>query len=122
MENLELSGILSTFAETKPRLILLKLAMTKIIKHIKIAGVQFAVNPPSAVVAVIVAVPAATAVTRPLALTVATELLVEVQLTFLFDALAGAMVALSCAVAPLRMRKELLSRLTPVTEITAAVS
>lgn len=45
MENLELSGILSTFAETKPRLFLLKLAMTKIIKHIKIAGVQFAVNP-----------------------------------------------------------------------------
>ena len=84
--------------------------------------VQFAVNPPSAVVAVIVAVPKFTAVTRPLALTVATELSLEVQLIFLFDALAGAMVALNGMDAPKRMRRDGYSRLTPVTGTNAAVS
>ena len=51
--------------------------------------VQFALNPPSAVVTVMTAVPAATAVTRPLELTVAAAVLLEDQFTARFDALDG---------------------------------
>ena len=56
---------------------------------------------PSVVVAVIVAVPLATAVTRPVLLTVATAVLLLVQVTFLFVAISGVIVALSCNVFPL---------------------
>jgi hypothetical protein len=44
---------------------------------------------PSSVVTVIVAVPASTAVTVPLALTVATDVLLLVHVTFLFVAFDG---------------------------------
>jgi hypothetical protein len=59
---------------------------------------QIAVFPPSAVVAVIVVLPAAIAVTNPLLFTVATAALLEVQLTFLFVAFEGLTVAVSCVV------------------------
>ena len=52
---------------------------------------------PLDVVAVIVAVPAETAVTTPFD-TVATELSLDVQTTVLFVAFAGVTVAVSCAV------------------------
>ena len=50
---------------------------------------------PSAVFAVIVALPLATAVTKPVLLTVATAVLLLVQVTPLFEALLGETVALS---------------------------
>ena len=59
-----------------------------------------AVKPPSWVVTVMVALPAATAVTSPEEFTVATEVLPDVQLTVLFVALEGATVAVSCCVPP----------------------
>ena len=56
---------------------------------------------PSEVVAVIVAVPRIFAVTRPVLLTVATSVLLEVQVTAVLLALLGATVAVSCRVSPL---------------------
>ena len=56
---------------------------------------------PSVVVAVIVAVPLATAVTRPVLLTVATAVLLLCHITLLSVALLGVTVALSCNVFPL---------------------
>ena len=53
---------------------------------------------PSVVVAVITAMPTALAVTRPLLLTVATLVLLEVHVTVLFVVLLGVMVAESCRV------------------------
>ena len=61
---------------------------------------QDAVKLPSAVVAVIVALPAATAVTVPLFETVATEVLLEVHVTVLFAASLGVTVAVRLPVAP----------------------
>ena len=55
---------------------------------------------PSAVFAVIVALPLDTAVTKPVLLTVATEVLLLVQVTLLSVALLGVTVALSCKVCP----------------------
>ena len=55
---------------------------------------------PSAVVAVIVAVPLATAVTTPVLLTVATDVLLLAHVTFLLVALAGVTVAVSMDVCP----------------------
>jgi hypothetical protein len=60
---------------------------------------QVAVLPPSTVVTVIVAEPAATALTVPL-LTVATPVLLESHATFLFDALPGETVATRVAEPP----------------------
>src|SRR5687767_5578428 len=59
-----------------------------------------AVLPPSCVVTVIVALPAATPVTRPLLLTVATEELLVDHVTVLFVALEGDTVAVNCCVEP----------------------
>ena len=57
---------------------------------------QVSVKPPSAVVAVMVAEPAATAVTRPVVLlTVAAAVLLEDHVTFLLVAVAGTTVAVS---------------------------
>jgi hypothetical protein len=55
---------------------------------------------PSWVVTVIVALPVATPVTTPLEFTVATAVLFELQVTVLFEAFAGATVAVSCVVEP----------------------
>lgn len=65
-----------------------------------IVSAQDATKLPSFVVTVIVAEPADTPVTRPLALTVARELLEEDHTTLLIVAFVGATVAVSCRVAP----------------------
>jgi len=71
---------------------------------------------PSLVVTVIVALPAATAVTRPVELTVATEVLLDDQVTAVLVALLGAMVAVSCCVAPVANVADVGLTVTPVTE------
>ena len=68
--------------------------------------------------AVIVAVPADTAVTRPVVETVATESELDVQLTFLFVAFDGLTVAVSCPVSPSVNDISDVFNETPVTEIT----
>jgi hypothetical protein len=65
-----------------------------------IVRAQVAVLLPSAVLAVIVAEPADTAVTRPEESTVARKVLEEDHDTVLFVALVGATVAVSCRVSP----------------------
>ena len=70
---------------------------------------------PSVVVAVIVAVPFDLAVTRPLASTVATAVLLLVHVTDLFVALVGNTVAVSCVVWFIEVNDNVvLSRLTEV--------
>ena len=64
---------------------------------------QVAVLPPSAVVTVIVEIPAATAVTTPLLLTVATPVLLDDQLTDWFVAFEGDTVAVSVGYCQLLM-------------------
>jgi hypothetical protein len=59
------------------------------------------VNEPSTVVAVIVAEPTPTAVTKPEELTVNTLSSEELQFTFLLVALAGDNVAVNCCVLPM---------------------
>jgi hypothetical protein len=82
---------------------------------------QVAVLFPSAVVTVIVAVPADTAVTVPPD-TVATEELLVVQLTVLFVALLGLTVAVRVSVPPAVKERLVLLRLTLVTGTGAAVA
>ena len=77
---------------------------------------------PSAVVTVIVALPAALAVTTPEAETVATSVLLDDQVTSLFVAFSGVTVAVSVAVSPSVRVNEVLSRLTPVTETVFALT
>ncbi len=77
--------------------------------------VQVAVKPPSAVFTVIVVVPAATPVTTPAELTVATEVLLLVHVTLLLVALAGDTVAVSVAVPPTDMLAVAGVTVTPVT-------
>jgi hypothetical protein len=81
-----------------------------------------AVFPPSAVFAVIVALPAAFPVTEPAELTVATAVLLLVHATVLFAAFDGATVALIAALAPTLTDNFVLSRLTPVTAIGFTVT
>ena len=75
---------------------------------------------PSFVVTVIVAVPAAFAVTTPEEETVATEDLFDDQVTDLSVALDGVTVAVSVCLSPTVKERDVLSRLTPVTETVAA--
>ncbi len=75
---------------------------------------QVAVLPPSAVVTVMVAVPVPTAVTFPLASTVATAGLLEVHVTDLLSASAGATVAVSCSELPTVRDSSVLFSVTPV--------
>ena len=82
--------------------------------------VQVAVFDPSVVVTVIVAVPAAFAVTTPLEDTDATEVLLEDHVTDLSVALDGNTVAVKVSVSPTVMERELLFRLTLVTDTFAA--
>lgn len=83
---------------------------------------QLAVFPPSEVFTVTVAVPVALAVTTPLDETVATDVLLEDQVTVLLVALEGLTVAFNVPVFPTRRLIEVLSRETPVTETFAAVT
>ena len=76
---------------------------------------QVAVYPPSAVFTVIVAVPAATPVTTPDELTVATEVLLLVHVTLLLVALAGDTVAVSVVVEPALTLTVVGDTVTPVT-------
>ena len=76
-----------------------------------------AVLDPSVVVTVIVAVPAALAVTTPLEDTVATEVLLDDHVTDLSVAFDGNTVAVKVSVSPTVMDNELLFKLTPVTAI-----
>ena len=76
---------------------------------------QVAFIPPSAAVAVMVALPALTPVTLPLASTVATASLLEDQETDLLSALDGVTVATSVIYSPSLMVAELRSREIPVT-------
>jgi hypothetical protein len=77
---------------------------------------QAAVLPPSTVVTVIVAKPAAMAVTVPL-FTVATLVLLEDHVTALFVALAGLTVSIRFAVYPMLKVSVDWSSVTPVTDI-----
>ena len=83
---------------------------------------QAAVKPPSTVVAVMVAEPVATPFTRPVLLTVATAVSLELQVTLLSVAEPGVTVAVSCSVAPTPMAALDLSRLTPVTGVPSSVT
>jgi hypothetical protein len=78
-----------------------------------------AVLEPSVVFTVIVAEPLATAVTNPEELTVATEVLLEVQVTALLVAFVGATVAANCTVPPAEVIVELVG--DTVTPVTATV-
>jgi hypothetical protein len=80
-----------------------------------------AVLEPSAVVTVIVAVPTDKPVTRPVALTVATAVLLLLQVTFWFVAFAGVIVELSCCVPPINMEAVVGLTVTPVTRIGLTV-
>ena len=84
--------------------------------------VHVAVFPPSLVFTVIVAVPAAFAVTTPEEDTVATEVLLEVQVTDLSVAFEGVIVAVNVWVSPSVIVRDVLSRLTPKTEILAGLT
>ena len=76
---------------------------------------QVSVKPPSAVITVIVAVPRAFAVTSPLALTIATAVLLDVHVINLFVAFGGVTVAVNCDV-PANLSDRLPApRETPVT-------
>ena len=77
---------------------------------------------PSAVVTVMVAVPAPAAVTLPSASTVATLVLSLLHVTFLLVASLGVMVALRITVPPTVRLALVLFSVTPVTETVAAVT
>jgi hypothetical protein len=83
---------------------------------------EVAVNPPSAVLTVIVADPATTPVTSPLELTVATLVLLEVHVTLLFVAFDGATVAVNWTVPPTLMDALVGATLTPVTETVVVLT
>jgi len=82
---------------------------------------QVAVLPPSTVVTVMIAVPAATALTRPELETVATLALLADQVTARFVALTGKMLAVRRSVLPVEIWSVVLSRATLVTATGAVV-
>ena len=84
--------------------------------------VQVAFLFPSAVVTVMVAVPAATAVTLPFESTFATLVLLELQLTFLLVAFSGFTVAVKVSVLPTVSSVAVLFRATPGTATVEAVT
>jgi hypothetical protein len=84
--------------------------------------VQVAVLLPSAVVTVMVALPADTAVTTPLNDTIATALLLLLHDTFLLVAFAGLTVAINVSVPPTVKLKEVLLKVTLVTETGVTVT
>ena len=90
--------------------------------------VQAAALLPELVLTVIIAVPRAFLVTRPVEDTVATDALLLVHVTFLLVALAGSTVAVSCCVAPtLSWTDEgetvtLVGTILPVTSVTVHVA
>lgn len=106
------------------RLVEVLLRLTPVTGTVTVTA-QVAVLLPSAVVTMIVAVPAATAVTFPAVETVATLVLLLLQVTFLFVAFDGVTVAVSVSVAFGANVSVVLFRLTPVTgmfTVTAQVA
>ena len=73
-------------------------------------------------VTVIVAVPTATPVTIPAALTVATLVLLELQVTFLLEALLGDTVGVSVVVPPTASDALVGATVTPVTRTVVGVT
>ena len=92
--------------------------VTEIVAGLTVTA-QVAFFAPSSVVQVMVAEPAALAVTTPEVETVATEVLLEDQVTALLVALEGETVAVRVAVLPSSRLNEVLSKETPVTETVA---
>lgn len=84
--------------------------------------VEVAVRALSSVVAVMVAIPGDTAVTTPLASTVAIDVLLLRQLTFWLVALAGVTVAINAVVSPMVILTELLFNVTFVGRIGATIT
>jgi len=83
---------------------------------------QIAVLAPSVVVTVMLAEPAETAVTLPLASTVETEVLEDVQVTALLVAFVGLTVAVKVSVPPTVREVAFLFRVTPVTATVGIVT
>ena len=97
------------------KLVLLRLTpVTETVFSVTVTA-HVAVLFPSFVLTVIVAEPAALAVTKPEEETVATEVLLEDQVTDLSVALDGVTVAVSVCVSPTVIESDVLLRLTPVT-------
>lgn len=88
-----------------------------LVANVVTVTIHVAVFDPSTVVTVMVAVPFDTAVTTPDALTVATDVLLLFQLTFVLDAVDGFTVATRVLVPPGLRDSDVLFRLTPVTGI-----
>src|SRR4051812_45342482 len=80
------------------------------------------VLPPSCVVTVMVALPPPTAVTSPDELTVATDALLVLHVTFLLVAFDGATVAVSCCVALTFSVADVGDTVTPVTATLVVVT
>jgi hypothetical protein len=76
---------------------------------------------PSCDVTVMLALPAATAVTSPVLFTVATDVLSELQETILFVAFDGEMVSINCCVAFIERFDEGGLTVTPVTAIDSTI-
>ena len=85
-------------------------------------SVHVAVNPPSAVVTVMVLEPAAIAVTLPAASTIATDGVPDVHVTFLFVALEGLTVTDMVYVLPAARERVDGFSVTPVTEVCNALT
>lgn len=102
--------------------VLVGLIVTPVTATVVTVTAQMAVLLPSWVVTVTVAVPAATAVTRPLVFTVAIAVLLDDQLTVLLVALLGAMVAVSCCVPPTETDAVVGIMVTPVTGMLVALT
>jgi hypothetical protein len=91
-----------------------ELSVTPVTGTTTVTG-QVAVLLPSAVVTVMVAAPAPTAVTKPLLLTVVTLVLFDAQLTFGFVAFDGDMVAVSGDLSPIVRFNPAELKVTPAT-------
>jgi len=98
------------------------LTLTPVTKVGRTVMALVAVLPPSCVVTVMMALPAEIPVTRPVLLTVATDVLFELQLTVLLVAFEGKIVAVSCCVPFTEMLARVGLTLTPVTGIITALT
>ncbi|MCL1838774.1 MAG: hypothetical protein FWG47_05590 [Propionibacteriaceae bacterium] len=117
------AGVIVGVNETAPPTLTLVVAgfkLTPVTGWVTVTVAE-AVLPPSAVFTVIVALPTALAVTTPVADTVATLVLLEVQITFLFVAFVGVTVAVNDTVSPTLIVAKDWFKLTPVTTTTGGV-
>jgi hypothetical protein len=112
--------ILAVCADGTVPLPLLTLKVTYAVGALTVT-VQVAVIPPSTVLTVIIAFPAATALTTPVAETVAIAVLLLLHVTFLFVALVGETVAINVSVPPTVRLVDVLFKVTLATEIGETV-